>query len=100
LAIRSRNRSAVAAAYRCGVREQARELLPAHAPEQVARAQRLLHDIADRAQDVVAGGMTVTAIDGFEVVEIERDERGGLPVDRCPAGFAPSASWRPATSSS
>ena len=48
------------------------EFVAAKACDEFARHHRRLHALADRDQQVVAGGMAMNIVDLFEAVEIDR----------------------------
>ncbi len=65
-----------------GVRQQDGELVPAHAGQQVARAQRLLQARTDEGQQVVTDGVPEAVVDLLEPVEVDHH-------DGAPAGAGP-----------
>ena len=58
-----------------GLGEDQRELLAAVAAGEVDLADAAEQDLADRAQDRVAGLVAMGVVDLLEVVEVEEDER-------------------------
>ena len=57
------------------VREQAGELLPAHAAEDRSRRHQGTGRVTESDQDAVADGMTVGVVDALEMIEIEQQQR-------------------------
>ena len=63
--------------------EQQGELVAAGPVGAIAATQVGAHDLRDRPQEVVAGGVTLLVVDGLEVVDVDHDERDRSPVLAC-----------------
>jgi hypothetical protein len=62
--------------------QQAGELVAAETSDEVAGADRSAKPVGEGDEELIAGGVTETVVDGFEAVEIEEKERGNLTVTR------------------
>src|SRR6185312_6258508 len=53
------------------------KLFAAEAKQLIAPPQRALHDLADQQQHFIAEQVSVSIVDGFEVIDIEQTEPAG-----------------------
>ena len=60
-----------------------RELVPAHAADDVALPNCGLESVDDRAEEIVPGGVTLLVVDSLEAVQVERLPAGLKSVSRC-----------------
>jgi hypothetical protein len=63
--------------------EQAGEFVAAETGDQVAGANSGAKAVGDGDEELVAGGVAKTVVDGFETVEVEEEEGGALTVVGC-----------------
>src|SRR5919204_4884198 len=62
------------------LRENDRELVPAHAAGDIGRADDILDPLGGLGEDGVAGEMADPVVDRLEVVEVEHDQREATAV--------------------